>query len=197
MNREELEMLLTELDEALVQAFPGPEPMRVLVVGGACLLFTGTTTRPTQDIDVIVTDLFGTGEASLVYNLTKTTRKVRKIIEGIGKSHGLYKDEKMFLNDDCAPFLIELGPIPPARLLREYRKLTLYIPDDLSYILACKLIAGRANKDFGDIAVLRKLLNVSTREQARDIVSRFFPDHTLQEFYDLAKNLDEIFRGEQ
>jgi hypothetical protein len=132
-----------------------------------------------------------------VYNLTKTTRKVRKIIEGIGKIHGLYKDERMFLNDDCAPFLIELGPIPPARLLREYRKLVLYIPDDMSYILACKLIAGRANKDFGDIAVLCRLLNVSTREQARDIVSHFFPDHALQEFYDLARNLDEIFRGEQ
>ncbi len=34
MNREELEVLLTELDDALVQAFPGPEPIRVLVVAG-------------------------------------------------------------------------------------------------------------------------------------------------------------------
>jgi len=197
MNREELDVLLTELDDALVQAFPGPEPIRVLVVGGACLLFAGVTTRPTQDIDVIITDLFGTGEASLVVNLTKTTRKLRKIIEGIGKSHGLKGNARMFLNDDCAPFLVELGPIPPARLLREYRKLALYIPDDLSYILACKLIASRADKDFGDIAVLRKLLNVSTREQARAIVSRFFPDHALQEFYDLTHNLNEIFKGEQ
>ncbi len=59
MNREELETLLAELDDALVKAFPGPEPIRVLVVGGACLLFAGVTTRPTQDIDVIITDLFG------------------------------------------------------------------------------------------------------------------------------------------
>jgi len=197
MDREELEILLTELDDALVQAFPGPETIRVLVVGGACLLFAGVTTRPTKDIDVIITDLFGTGEASLVVNLTETTRKVRKIIESIGKSHGFKDDERMFLNDDCAPFLVELGNIPPTRLLRAYRKLVLDIPDDLSYILACKLIAGRADKDFGDIVVLRKLLNVSTREQARQIVSRFFPDHALQEFYDLTQNLDEIFRGEQ
>ena len=41
MNKEELETLLTELDDALVQAFPGPEPIHVLVVGGACLLFAG------------------------------------------------------------------------------------------------------------------------------------------------------------
>src|SRR5690348_8441041 len=193
MNREELETLLAELDDALVKAFPGSEPIRVLVVGGACLLFAGVTTRPTQDIDVIVTDLFGTGEASLVYNLTKTTRKVRKIIEEIGKSHGLRRNERMFLNDDCAPFLVELGPIPPTRLLREYRKLILYIPDDLSYILECKLIAGRPVKDYPDIDVLCKLLNISTREQAWEVVNRFFPDHALQEFYDLSKNLDKVF----
>jgi len=32
MNKLELEALLEELDEALVKAFPGPEPMSVLVV---------------------------------------------------------------------------------------------------------------------------------------------------------------------
>ncbi len=63
MNRDELALLLTELDEALAQAFPGPEPVRVLVVGGACLLLAGVTERPTRDIDVIITDLFGTGIA--------------------------------------------------------------------------------------------------------------------------------------
>ena len=40
MNKPELETLLEELDEALVKAFPGPEPMSVLVVGGACLLLS-------------------------------------------------------------------------------------------------------------------------------------------------------------
>jgi hypothetical protein len=193
MERTELEELLTELDDALLQAFPGPEPIRVLVVGGACLLFAGITTRPTKDIDVIVTDLLGTGEASLIYNLTKTTRKVRKIIESIGKSHGLRGDEKMFFNDDCAPFLRELGDIPPMRLLQAYRKLYIYIPADLSYILACKLIAGRPAKDHADIAVLRRMLNISTRQQAEWIVNRFFPDPVLQFAYGLSKNLDEIF----
>src|SRR5882762_8493049 len=104
-------------------------------------------------------------------------------------------DARMFLNDDCAPFLVELGAIPPARLLRKYRKLALYIPADLSYILACKLIAGRPVKDYADIAVLCELFNISTREQAREVVNRFFPDHALQEFHDLSKNLDKIFEG--
>jgi len=38
MMKTEVEALLEEFDEALVQAFPGPEPMSVLLVGGACLL---------------------------------------------------------------------------------------------------------------------------------------------------------------
>lgn len=193
MQRAELEALLLELDEALLQAFPGPEPIRVLVVGGACLLFANVTNRPTNDIDVIVTDLLGTGEASLIYNLTKTTRKVRKIIETIGKQHGLRGDEKMFLNDDCAPFLRELGDIPPMRSLFAYRKLHIYIPADLSYILACKLLAGRPAKDYADITLLRELLHVTTREQAEEVVNRFFPDPVLQSVYDLPHTLDDLF----
>ena len=193
MNRDELALLLTELDEALAQAFPGPEPVRVLVVGGACLLLAGVTERPTRDIDVIITDLFGTGEATLVYNLTKTTRKLRTIIRRIGKKHGLKGNDAMFLNDDCAPFLLELGDIPPMRELRAYQKLHLSIPEDLTYILACKLMAGRPAKDYADIAALRRLLHVESRAQAEWVVNRFFPDPLLQRTYDLPKTLDDLF----
>ena len=49
--------LLEELDEALVKAFPGPGLMRVLVVGGACLLFQEVTDRPTEDVDVIIFEM--------------------------------------------------------------------------------------------------------------------------------------------
>ena len=49
MNRREIEAYLHELDEAFTEAFPSPEPMRVLVVGGACLLLADVTTRATKD----------------------------------------------------------------------------------------------------------------------------------------------------
>ena len=104
MDKKEIEAYLIELDAALSEAFPNPEPIRVLVVGGACLLLADVTTRATKDIDVIITDLEGTGEASLVYQLTKTTKRFRQIIAGIGKSHGLPSKERMFFNDDCALF---------------------------------------------------------------------------------------------
>ncbi len=195
MNREELEALLDELDEALVTAFPGPEAISVLVVGGACLVFSEVTTRQTKDIDVIITDLMGAGEASLVYDLTPTTAKIRRVIGAIGKRHGLRGNDRMFLNDDCAPFLLELGQghIPQTQLLRAYRKLHLYIPADLRYILACKLMAGRPDKDFDDIVILRQRLNVHTSEQARALVIQFFPDPYHQQLYELPRTLRVIF----
>ena len=193
MNKDELEGLLQELDVELMNAFPGPERIHILVVGGACLLFTGVTDRPTRDVDVIITDLFGTGSACMAVNPNKDARKVWRIIGDIGKSHGLRGTDRWFLNDDCAPFLAELGDIPAAHVWKQCVKLVIMIPDDLSYILACKLIAARPDKDLGDIAALRKLLHVSTREQAQAVVDRFFPDRDLQDLYDLPNNLDRIF----
>ena len=195
MTKEELELLLQELDEALVETFPGPEPISVLVVGGACLVFADVTTRQTKDIDVIIFDLLGTGEASLVYNLNPTTAKIRKIIGIIGKRHGFRGNDRMFLNDDCASFLLELGQgqIPAKQLLKAYRKLHLYVPIDLQYILACKLMAGRPDKDFDDIALLRQKLNIHTSEQARALVRQFFPNPYHQQLYELPQTLKVIF----
>lgn len=198
MNKDELEALLNELDEELVRTFPDTEPISVLMVGGACLLFSDVSVRPTKDIDVIITDLMGTGEASLVYDLTPTTTKIRKLIEGIGKRHGLRGDDRMFLNDDCASFLLEMsrGKLPPSRLLRTYRKLHLSVPDDLAYILACKFMAGRPAKDYQDIAVLCQMLDIQTRRQAHMLVTRFFSDPYQLYLHRLADTLKELFPKE-
>ncbi len=193
MDKHEIEAYLAELDEALAAAFPSPEPMHVLVVGGACLLLTDVTTRPTKDIDVIITDFEGQGEASLVYQLNKTTRRIRQIIAAIGKQHRLPAKDRMFFNDDCALFLEDMGPLPQVRLFRAYRKLHLYLPADLGYILACKLMAGRPGKDYDDIRVLRQRLGIRTRDQAQALVNRFFPDPRDQEIHQLADTLTEVF----
>jgi hypothetical protein len=193
MNKREIEAYLVELDEALAEAFPNPEPMSVIVVGGACLLLLETTTRPTNDIDVIITDFEGAGEISLVYQLNKTTRRIRRIISTIGKNHGLPSKDRMFFNDDCALFLLDIGDLPEAHLFRAYRKLHLYIPADLGYILACKLMAGRPGKDFEDIAMLFQKLNIQSRSQAQVLVDRFFPDHGDQDIHKLSETLTKFF----
>jgi hypothetical protein len=194
MNRPELEALLEELDEALVKAFPGPEPMSVLVVGGACLLFQGIITRPTEDVDVIIFDMMGSEESTLIFH-SPTADKIRRIIKGIGKRHGLRGERQMFFNDDCSPFLLELGEneLPAMRLLKAYRKLHLYIPSDLGYILACKLMAGRPEKDLADIEVLCRTLGIQNRTQAQQVVNQFFPSPIHQATYLLPRTLDGIF----
>jgi hypothetical protein len=194
MNKAEFEELLEELDEALVQAFPDPHPIKALVVGGACLLFTEVISRPTKDIDLIIWDLMGTDEDSLIFT-TPVATKIRKIISQIGKRHGLKGEEKMFFNDDCAPFLLELGgnELPEMRLFRAYRRMHLYLPNDLTYILACKLMAGRADKDFSDIAALCRLLDIETREQAQQAVDAFFPSLIDQRTHLLPTTLETLF----
>jgi hypothetical protein len=194
MNKSELEALLEELDEALAKAFPGPETIKALVVGGACLMFTDVTSRPTKDIDIIIWDLMGTDESSLIFK-TPVATKIRRIISNIGKQHGLKGDEKMFLNDDCAPFLLELSDneLPEMRLFKMYKKIHLYIPNDLQYILACKLMAGRADKDFSDIEALCRLLGVQVRAQAQEVVDRFFPSRVDQRTYLLPTTLETFF----
>jgi len=194
MDKQELEALLEELDEELVQAFPGPDPLSGLVVGGACLLFQNITERPTEDVDMIIFEMFGSEETSLIFH-APLADKLRRVIKRIGKRHGLKGDHQMFLNDDCSPFLLELSEneLPPMRLLKAYRKLRLYVPDDLSYILACKLMAGRPEKDLADIEALCQTLSVGDRAQAQQIVDRYFPSPIHQAVYLLPRTLEQIF----
>lgn len=194
MNKSELEVLLEELDEALAKAFPGPESMRVLLVGGACLLFQGIITRPTEDVDVIIFDMLGSEETSLIFK-APLADKIRRIIKGIGKKHGLKGQQQLFFNDDCSPFLLELSEneLPPMRLFRAYTKLHIYVPSDLRYILACKLMAGRATKDFADIQVLCHRLDIQTRPQAQQVVDSYFPSPVHQNVYQLSQTLETLF----
>jgi hypothetical protein len=194
MNKLELEALLKELDEALVKAFPGPEPMCGLVVGGACLLFQDVTDRPTEDVDVIIFEMMGSEESTLIFN-SPVADKIRRIIKKIGKRHGLKGDRQMFFNDDCSPFLLEMSEneLPPMRLLKAYHKLHLYVPSDLSYILACKLMAGRPEKDLTDIVILCRIIGIQNRAQAQQVVDQYFPSPILQRLYELPRTLERMF----
>ncbi len=194
MMKTEVEALLEEFDEALVQAFPGPEPMSVLLVGGACFLLQGITAQPTDSVEVIILEMLGSPERTLVFR-SPTADKLRRIIRAIRKRHGLKGERQQFLNDDAAPFLLELSEqeLPPMRLLNAYRKLRLYTPRDLGYLLACKLMLGRPEKDSVDIAVLCQALAIHNRAQAQQLVDRYFPAPSQQAMYRLSCTLESLF----
>ncbi len=193
MTKSEVEAFLREFDEALVQAFPGPEPMSVLLVGGACLLLQGITAQPIDSVDVIILEMLGSQERTLVFH-SPVADKIRRIIREIGKRHGLKGERQQFLND-AAPFLLELSEqeLPPKRLLKAYRKLRLYAPRDLGYLLACKLMLGRPEKDGADMAVLCQVLAIQNRAQAQQLVDRYFPSPAHQATYRLPCTLESLF----
>jgi hypothetical protein len=194
MTKTEVEAFLREFDEALVQAFPGLEPMSVLLVGGACLLLQGITAQPTDSVDVIILEMLGSQERTFVFH-SPVADKIRRIIREIGRRHGLKGERQQFINDDAAPFLLELSEqeLPPKRLLKAYRKLHLYVPRDLGYLLACKLMLGRPEKDGADIAVLRQVLAIQNRAQAQQLVDRYFPSPAQQATYRLPCTLESLF----
>ena len=195
MGKPEVEALLEELDEALVQAFPGPEPMRVLLIGGATLLLQGITTRPVEGVDVLIVEMMGSQERTLVFR-SPLADKVRRIIKDIGKRNGLKGERQSFLNDDGALFFLELTEqgLPPMRLLTAYRKLHLYVPCDLGYLLACKLMTGRPERDGADLALLCQALGIQKRSQAHHLVNQYFPSALQQAFYRVPRTLDSLFR---
>jgi hypothetical protein len=177
-----------------VQAFPGPEPMSVLLVGGACFLLQGITAQPTDSVDVIIVEMLGSQERTLVFR-SPIADKIRRIIREIGRRHGLKGERQQFLNDDAASFLLELSEqeLPPMRLLTAYRKLHLYAPRNLGYLLACKLMLGRPERDDADMAVLCQALAIQSRAQAQQIVDRYFPSPAQQATYRLPCTLERMF----
>ncbi len=194
MTKPELEVLLDEFDKALVKAFPGPEPMSVLLVGGACSLLLGITTQPTDSVEVIIVEMPGCQERTLVFH-SPIADKIRRIIREIGKRYGLKGERQQFFHDDAAPFLLELSEqeLPPKRLLKAYSKLHLYVPRDLGYLLACKLMIGRPEKDGADITVLCQTLAIQNRAQAQQLVDRYFPSPAYQATYLLPCTLEGLF----
>jgi hypothetical protein len=194
MTKTELEALLREFDEALVEAFPGPERMSVLLVGGACLLLQGITAQSIDVVEVIILEMLGSQERTLVFH-SPVADKIRRIIRAIGKRHGLKGERQQFLNDDAALFLLELSEqeLPPKLLLRAYRKLHLYAPRDLGYLLACKFMLGRLEKDGADIAALCQVLAIQNRAQAQQLVDRYFPSPAHQATYRLPCTLESLF----
>ncbi len=177
-----------------MQAFLGPELMSVLLVGGACFLLQGITAQPVDSVDVIIFEMLGSQERTLVFH-SPIADTIRRIIRAIGRRHGLKGEHQQFLNDDAAPFLLglsELG-LPPIRLLKAYRKLHLYAPKDLGYLLACKLMLGRPEQDGADIAALCQTLAIQNRAQAQQLVDRYFPSPAQQATYRLPCTLERMF----
>src|SRR5258708_34269586 len=103
--------------------------MSVLLVGGAWLLLQGITAQLTDSVEVIIFEMLGSPERTLIFH-SPIADKIRRIIREIGKRRGLKGERQQFINDDSAPFLLELSEhdLPPLTRLKAYRNRIPYPP---------------------------------------------------------------------
>ncbi|GCE23918.1 DUF6036 family nucleotidyltransferase [Dictyobacter kobayashii] len=183
MQRQEIEKYLQELgDELELRGYQAP--VRVMIVGGVAMLLLAANRESTEDVDVVLMDI----EGDTSTNPTSETKSFKSAVNAVAKK---YHMKRTWINDDVAYFIRDMAPNPEATLWHEYKKLHVYLPSK-EYILALKLMVYRP-KDMLDIEALLKQLQVTTREQAQDIVDRFIPDPAWQDHYQFQDTLDELF----
>ncbi|GCE09696.1 DUF6036 family nucleotidyltransferase [Dictyobacter aurantiacus] len=183
MQRQEIEKYLQELgDELERRGFQSP--VRVMIVGGVAMLLLAANRESTEDVDVVLMDIEGDSST----NPTPETKAFKSAVNAVAKKHQM---KRTWINDDVAYFIRDMAPNPGATLWHEYKKLHVYLPSK-EYILALKLMVYRP-KDMLDIEALLKQLQITTREQAQEIVDRFIPDTAWQDHYQFQDTLDELF----
>ncbi len=180
MQAQEIETYLAQLGQELAQRGV-QQPVRILVIGGAFMLFQVKNRLATDDIDVVFKDIEDTSISPLY-------QQCRTAVRAIATRNKLKGN---WFNDMMADALRETDCVPEGTLWRTYGVLEVYLPPK-EYILALKLMAGR-QKDKNDIAALCQELRIQTREQAQNLVDLYNPDKELQQLSGLDETLDEFF----
>ena len=180
MQAQEIEAHLAELGQEL-QNLNVPQPVRILLVGGAFMLTQLHNRSTTNDVDVILKDVDDSPN-SPVYRAFKAA--VRQVASNNNLSNA-------WLNDVIGDFLRDASNVPEGTLWRKYAMLEVYMPAS-EYILALKLLAGR-QKDRNDILALSQQLHIQTREQAQQLLDRYIPNKQVQQVNEVEDTLLDIF----
>ncbi|GAC1502311.1 MAG: DUF6036 family nucleotidyltransferase [Ktedonobacteraceae bacterium] len=179
MEGKEVETYFAALDEALANQ-PIKKPVRLVVVGGIYMVCFVKNRESTKDVDIVPLDFPDT------MNPNQETKVFRSAVNAVAKKYGIKRD---WMNDVVASFTPELDP-NAVILWHDYPNLQVYVPQ-AECILALKLLAGR-ERDEDDIVALSESLNVTTREQAQDLVDRY-AEKWWQKECNLEATLDALF----
>jgi hypothetical protein len=96
-----------------------------------------------------------------------------------------------WFNDVVGDALRNNGLVPEGTLWRTYGMLEVYIPP-ADYILALKLFAGR-DRDRDDTLALCQRLNITSRQQAQNVLDRYIPNQQLQQLNHVDDTLADLF----
>src|SRR5215472_3084320 len=180
MQAREIEMYLADLGQQL-QQMGVPQPVRLLLIGGAFMLTQLHSRRATNDVDVLLVDIDDPANSPLYQTFKAAVRAVAS----------RNRLPVNWMNDLLGDFLRDRTRVPQGTLWRTYAVLEVYVPE-AEYILALKLLAGRP-KDLGDIQLLCRQLQVGTRIQAQQMVDRYIPDKQVQQLNHLDMTLSTLF----
>lgn len=149
MRAEEIESCLRELNDELRRAEVKGE---ICLYGGAVMCLVYKARPATKDVDAIF----------------EPTSIIREAVIVIAQRHGLRED---WLNDGVKGFVRQ----HETQVFLELSHLTVYVPSP-DYLLAMKCLAARSDTDDpNDVRVLCGALQLTTAEQAMEIVRRYYP----------------------
>jgi hypothetical protein len=96
-----------------------------------------------------------------------------------------------WINDESAAYYYDDAPAPEVYFWRSFSDIVFVYLPTLEYMLATKLMAYR-QKDESDIHELLQELQVTARQQAKEIVNKFLLPAG-QEFYEIDDRLSDLF----
>ncbi len=152
LSREKIMQLLRALDEALsVESVVG----EVYLVGGAVMCLVFDQRADTLDVDAWF----------------HPPERIRRLAQEVGAKLGVAPD---WLNDAVKGFMSERGAFQTFLDLGNL-KVFAAVPE---YLLAMKCLAFRLGPEFhdeADVRFLLRYLNLETVDQAKDVLSRYYP----------------------
>lgn len=149
MTAEEITKYITELnDELRLMNIKG----EVSLYGGAVMCLAFKARPATKDVDAVF----------------EPVREIRRAAQRIADRHDLRKD---WMNLAVKMFLVE----HKKHVLLDFPNLKVFVPEG-DYLFAMKVLAGRAETDdLNDIRFLLRTLEITSVEQALDIVRNYYP----------------------
>jgi hypothetical protein len=152
LSKADIDALLRRLDKALERENIKGE---LYVVGGAVMCLVHEARPATRDVDAFF----------------KPTGQLRAAAARIAAESGLPEN---WLNDAVKGFFSAYGSF---NVYLELDHLTVYAADP-AYLLAMKCLSARIGEEFHDVDDIRYLLrylNVTSAEEARGIIERYYP----------------------
>jgi hypothetical protein len=152
MTKEEIIKCLSKLGKALAKKGLTGE---ILLTGGASMCLVHSARDMTKDVDA----------------LYEPKAEINEIVRQISEEEDLPAD---WLNDSVKGFMTEGAP--SERVMDIEGLVISTVPAE--YLLTMKLMSARyGEKDADDIAFLMKKLNITTSEQAYDIITKYWPEN--------------------